>query len=895
MAELLAGAGARRMLLLVGEAGIGKTTLWEAGVADAAASDWRVLVARPGAAEEGLGFSALGDLLDGIGAESLAELPPPQRQALEVALLRAEPEGPPPQPRTIAVATLGLLRALAAERPVLIAIDDVQWLDEPSAAALGFVARRLEREPVAFLVSRRPGRRSSLEGEVRAEVERLDLGPLSLGATRRLLFERLGLTLSRRTVRRVHELSVGNPLFVLELGHLLRRRGVVEAEPGMPLPERIEELLGARVAELPEAARRALLAVALDPDLSRDQLAGLVGPEGLDAAFDGEVLLEREGRVVAAHPLLAGVAAAGASPGEARRVHAELAGTVDGGEQRARHLALAGSRPDPELAATIAEAAASARARGATEGAAELAEHALRLTPPDDPERGERAVALADHLLLAGRARAATRLLVDQISTLPAGPVRARARLLLAEGDEIASVEDVESHIEAALEEGRGDPEVEPIALARQAEYAAIGSVRQIADAARRAERAVGTAVGVDAARVALNALGWTRVLRGLPVDDLCRRFDDLAPGAFHLADSPRRLLALRHLWRGEPAPARAILGELLALAEERAEPLSYVMVRTHCCELALRAGEWDEAARLLEEWGMDADRELVVAPAYERCRGLLAAGRGDHEAVEAWAARTMAAAEASGVDWEMFEAGRARGTAALLRGRPEAAVEHLAPIWRRTAGEGVEDPGAFPVAPDLVEALLAAGERDAALAVVEVLRGLGEAQAHPWALAGAERCEALLALAAPTYDGAAAARLEAAADAYRRLGLRFDAARSLLSLGRAQRRRRQWRAARGSLGAAAAAFEELGSPGWADAARLALEGIGGRRPRSATELTPAERRTAELAARGLSNKEIAQASFVTVRTVESHLTRAYEKLGIDSRARLATRLAEPE
>jgi DNA-binding CsgD family transcriptional regulator len=194
-------------------------------------------------------------------------------------------------------------------------------------------------------------------------------------------------------------------------------------------------------------------------------------------------------------------------------------------------------------------------------------------------------------------------------------------------------------------------------------------------------------------------------------------------------------------------------------------------------------------------------------------------------------------------------------------------------------------------VAPELVEALAALGETDEAAAVTDRLRELAERQEHPWALATAKRCAAVTRLA-ESYDEAAAASLAQAAADYGRMGLPFDLARTLLSLGRAQRRVRKWGAARAALDASVRAFDELGSGGWADAARSELARVGARKPSPSGELTAAERKTAELAAEGLANKQIAQALHVTVGTVEVHLSRSYAKLGIRSRAQLAARLS---
>ena len=192
------------------------------------------------------------------------------------------------------------------------------------------------------------------------------------------------------------------------------------------------------------------------------------------------------------------------------------------------------------------------------------------------------------------------------------------------------------------------------------------------------------------------------------------------------------------------------------------------------------------------------------------------------------------------------------------------------------------------------MEALAELGELDEARDVIERLRALAHQQEHPWGLLAAKRCDALLELASDGDAEAGAAALAEVAAGYGGLGLRFDRARTLLALGRGQRRLRKWGAARKSLETAAAAFDELGSTGWADQARSELARVGGRRPATRETLTPTERRVAELAADGLANKEIASTLFVSVRTVEVHLKRVYAKLEIRSRTQLARRLSEP-
>jgi hypothetical protein len=292
-------------LVLTGGPGIGKTTLWEAGIAIGRQRGCRVLSARPSGAEAQLSFAALIDLFDGVSTEKLA-VPAPQLAALDVALLRAEPPGEPPPSHAIALGFLGALRALAGVDRLVVAIDDVQWLDAPSADALAFAVRRLGPEPVVYLLARRSGRPSSVERALESGgVQRVQVGPLSLGATRRLLSERLGLSLSRPLLRRVVDSTLGNPLFALEIGRALVEHGIPEAGEEMPLPDGVEEALGTRVARVPGPLRALLLAVALSGDLRTAELAALAHPGAVDDAVDAGLLRVEGDRVRAAHPLLA--------------------------------------------------------------------------------------------------------------------------------------------------------------------------------------------------------------------------------------------------------------------------------------------------------------------------------------------------------------------------------------------------------------------------------------------------------------------------------------------------------------------------------------------------------------------------------------------------------------
>jgi tetratricopeptide (TPR) repeat protein len=794
-------------LVLTGGPGIGKTTLWRAGIAAALERGHRVLAAQATDAVAQLSFAALTDLCHDVGDEAFEEIPAPQLAALEVALLRAAPADAPPEPRAIALGFTALMRTLASEQPLVIAIDDLQWLDDASADAIAYAAWRLGDVPVRFLLARRPVEPTQVERSL-TRLERLEVGPLSLVATRRLLSERLDLALSRHHIRRIVEATLGNPLFALEIGRALGDR------VDLPLPHALEDMLGTRVAELPDPLRRVLLAVALGPDLTTGELATIADAVD-EAVAAGLVVIDRD-RVRASHPLLAEAAKQRARSSERRAVHRALADVVAGAELRALHLALAADRADPVLAGTAAAAAATASARGARHEAVRLAEHALRLTPEDAPEWTARLLELAHALEIAGEADRLSELLKPVVNVLPSGPVRAEAYVLLSEGGHIRTFAEYDHYLDLALVECGDDPVLRADILAKKSvdasasRLATMGVAETLArDALEAAERA-----GPESERLGLMALAWVRAMTGHAIDDICERHRTASDAAVYIVEDPGRIAGQRLVWRGEIAPARALLGRLLALADERGEANSYAIMRLHVTELELRAGHWDAAERLLDEWAESADADLLIPPMYERCRALLHAGRGEADPAEQWAAKTIADARAVGILWDEQEALRARTQAALLEDDPARAAESARAVWEHMTRDGVTEPGVYPIAPDLVEALTRLGELDEARTVTDRLRDLAEQHAHPWARLSVRRSLALIRLAA-AYDEAATDELAAVANAYGVLGLRFDAARTHLAAGRAQRRHRKWAGATASLERARDAFSALGSPGW--------------------------------------------------------------------------------
>jgi DNA-binding CsgD family transcriptional regulator len=893
--DFVGAAGELQTLVIAGGPGIGKSTLWDVGLELAREHGVRVLAARPSDAEATLAFSALIDLFDGVDSEELADVPAPQRHALEVALLRAAPVGPPRGTHAVAVGALNALRVVSTRTPLLVAIDDIEWLDSPSATALAFVGRRLDSPDVRFLLARRPGASPPLEQALEpGGLEHRRIAPLSFAATRRLLHARLGLSVPRQVMRQIVDVTLGNPLFALEIGRTLTERGMPAIGEDLPVPEAVDDLLGTRVAALPAGVRRLLLAVALGPGLDSEDLVALEGQDALDEAIELGVLTVEGADVRASHPLLAAAATRAAFDDDRRAAHRALASVVSEEQLRVRHLALATPEPERALATAVAEAAAEAAGRGAPHAAVELAEHALRLTPAVAEERTARVIELARYLDVAGELQRLTDLLAPELEAIPERAQRVQACLLLSSGV-VAGNEDIRRHLDRALLESGDDALLRIQVLAELAANDTLARVERIVEAEEWAAGALPEArrAGPHLEKAVLYVLGWARSLRGRPIDDLWARFRDLSDEGAYVATSLERVAAQRLAWRGEVQEARAVLTRLLETADERGEASSYTLQRLHLCELELRSGAWTAAARLLDEWAEPGEQGLMFWPMYDRCRALLAVGVGRLGEGREWVARATERAQATGVRWDALEAVRAQAMARLLSRDPAEAAAGLRSVWEHTQRVGVEDPAVFPVAPDLVEALAELGELEEASTVTARLGELAERQSHPWGRASAQRCVGVVELAR-AYDERAVTALEEAEQEYGRLGLVFDRGRTLLALGRAQRRSRQWGDARQTLERAVAVFDQIGSVGWCEAAGSELARAGARRPRSGGALTPTERRVAELAAQGLSNKEIARTLVVTVGTVEFHLSNVYRKLDVRSRARLAAQLATP-
>jgi ATP/maltotriose-dependent transcriptional regulator MalT len=885
-------------LAIEGEPGIGKTTLWLEAVRAAEERGYRVLQARPAQAEAELSYVALGDLVGNGFDEVIGELPEPQQQALEVALLRREAMTPP-DPRTTASALLSVLSAGVGERPLVLAVDDAQWLDRASERALEFVCRRLP-SGLGLLVARR----SEEAGEAplgldralaRDALEQVVLGPLSLAALHHVIQSELGIRLTRPTLVRIETMSAGNPFFALEIARALNRDGRRRqlGDP-LPVPQSLQELVGARVRRLSASARAAALAVAaLSHPTTVSVSAALADHEDaaaglLEAEEAGVLVWERES-IRFAHPLLASAVYGSASTARRRQLHARLADVASDPEERARHLAHGITRADEGVAEEIERAAGVAERRGAPEAAAELYEAACRLTPDgraDDLAR--RTLCVADALATAGDLDGARSLAMTALKTAVTGPLRARALLRLAS---LASyTETIEARIgyhERALAEAGDDQALTAEILLSLVEEISVDPQRSL----RRAEEAIELVREWDdpslLAQALMNKFIAEAVLgRGA-------RHEVLEEALALEAGSASRMVVYPLVWFHwiddlDATRARYRLQE--ERCREHGDAVGAAEIVEFLAMAEFRAGHWDQAERALENACATLGQFELRGPltASFADRSLIDAHRGRLERARTTLTHILDTVEPLDVLWRAV-CRSPLGFVEFCAGNYEAADR----IWTQMREEaelvGWRDFLEDRSEPDHIEALLALGRLDRACELLEHLEWRGRTLPRPWIDATLPRARALI-LAAQGDVAAALAGLEAAPAVPT---LPFERARLLLVKGQLERRANRKLAAKESLTESLAVFEQLGSPPWAERAQSEIHRLG-LRHRPADELTASERRIAELAASGLTNRQVAEAAFVSPKTVEANLSRVYRKLGIRSRAELGARMSVP-
>jgi DNA-binding CsgD family transcriptional regulator len=882
--------GGPTALVLEGDAGIGKSTLWLAGVEYARTRGLRVLSSRPAEAERSLAHVGLGDLFENVLDDVLPALTPPRRRALEVALLLEESKADAVDPRALGIATRSALQLLAEDTPVLVAIDDLQWFDASSARALAFALRRLGANHVLLLLARRlvdGAEASGLEQALGAEsVRRLPVGPLSVGALHRLLRDRLGRAFARQTLLRIHERSGGNPFFALELARVLE----VDIDPLQPLsvPETLEDLVRARISGLPASTRRALVLASALGTTSESLLrrAG-VAADALDPAFAAHVIERDNGTIRFTHPLLSSVLYR--DLGEERlSVHGRLAGIVEDPLLRARHLALSRDTPDASVAAVLDDAARLAADRGAVAVAAELAEQALRLTPLDGPDvRHRRALAAARAHHAAGEWTRAQVIATDLLAEAEIGSFRAEALVLLAE---LESADRAVALLEEALREASSRPALQSIIHCRLAW--AIRFRKGYVRALEHARAALKLAEGLDDdvlrrhAQVVQANLGW--IVGDTEVSYVAAEAHDFATaiGGEQLVQEATFALVNTLASSSGRDEARALLEREHRESRERDEPRS-ARALWGLSWVEFWAGHWELAAahaagahEIRLQYGLEVPQDhLPIA--------LIAVHRGQSELAREHSERALALAE------EQFALHPPQhlaimGLVALSTGDASLALDWLGKADRQAAALGWGEPSIRWWSADYVEVLLELGRIDDAVRVLDVWDGDAARLGREWVLGHVTRCRGLVSAAQGDVTRAAFL-LEQAVSQHGELGDPFGRARALLALGIVRRRLRQKRPAREALEAALGGFETIGASDWAAKARDELGRVGGRTREEG--LTSAERRVAALVVEGRTNREVAAALFLGERTVASHLTHIYAKLGVRSRTELARRL----
>jgi DNA-binding NarL/FixJ family response regulator len=846
-----------------------------------------------------------------VPEDALDGLPGPQRRALDVALLRAEPGPDPPDQRAVAVALLGVIRALTDVAPLVIAVDDLPWLDTASAVVLEYALRRLTTQPAGLLATVVTGDPATPAASLRRRlpqdrVSSIDVGPLSPDALAAVLRDKGGPQESWPDLVALCEASGGNPYFALELAAAL---GAASGQRGpgqpLPVPESLQPLIRRRLAGLPPAGRDVALVVAA---ASAQPTVGLVlaaccddlaAQDGLDAGEAAGVLQVDDDRVRFAHPLLRSLHYSSATQRQRRRAHRRLAGVTAVAEERVRHLALAADGPDERLAAELSAAARMACLRGAAITGAELADLALQLTPPDRPRaRIERLVEAGRMHLTAFDPGGARRLLEAAIELT--GPGQERAAALHDLARVIAYSEGVyaaRSLLVQALAEADDGTALTALLHRDLGFTMGVSTDGFSAATIREFEAARDIAERLDdqtllAQLEAFEAMAGFVSGHGLRRDTIGRALARRPAHRVAMEMRPRVLVS--HVLRSadDLAGARALLTEEYAEANLQGAETDLPFVLMHLVALETWAGNLE----LAEEYADHGYRVALAADAVtlmacmHSARATVRAFGGPLDEARAEAEAAIDAGLRCGVYFAVLLGSHALGLAELGSGNPAGAHARLAGIIEAVRGRGMVDPGwmAVRAVPDDIEALIRLGDLAAADPLLASLEERARRLDRASALAVAGRCRALLSSARGDHEAATAALAEALA-AHQRLDMPLELARTHLVASEVARRARRRTAAREHAETARLLFAGRGAAPWAQRADAELARLAGPRV-GGLDLTTAECQVASLVAAGRTNREVAAELYMGLRTVETHLSAAYRKLGVRSRSEL-TRL----
>ncbi|KAA1419232.1 AAA family ATPase [Nocardioides humilatus] len=872
---------------VVAAAGMGKSALAVAFRDALLDRDVTLLTSRPLEAEGQLSFSALGDLFDPLPEEEYDDLPAPQRAAIRSALLLDDGDGA--EPRAVALAVRGVLRNQASKQPVIVLVDDAQWVDDASAAALSQSLPRLTDVPVLVVAWARPSGRPV--GDWLPDWPRTELGldPLPLSAIFHVVQHHLDVTLTRSELRAVGEASGGNPLHALEFARH-RAHG-----PGASF----EGLLTERIIGLPRPTRRALLATALCAAPTATRLAEALGGtveellDDLEPAVAGGLI--RLGSLINfQHPLYLEAAIDSVAAEEQVAMHEALSRVEPLEEARVRHRALADTAPDEALAAELTEASRKAWARAAWLAATELLRLAIARSE-DRAARDQRALELARRLVLNGDPQDAAQILTDLRAT-PGGPSYWAATVELCKLHTLNEQYDDAKSLARELDAADLSPEDYARAVVEGEIDMLLGRRETINESYEEALRRLESEPdrpGLSALRAAvLVPLAYHRYQEALPFQDLIDEaveLDEREPME-RIAYGPLMMAAIHQMTSGRFDEARQGFGAILRASLESGDDLAVPVIYSYLGSLEARACRFDEARRQAEEGLVAAASMPGFLPMITNILVSIDVHVGN---VERALARSDEVREMHGtLDDPSQEATWSVGRMAALvaAGRMEEAYEFSVRIRELVDRLGLRHPADPMIAPTILDVLLETGRLDEAEDYLADVRARARKIDLEAMLAELVRHEVTLTAARGDLD-AAAAMVPAMIAGLDELPSGMvvqpvERARAWWAAGKVFRRGRSRRQATEALEKAVEIFEEIGCTRRAALARADLDRTGSRR--SKTVLTEAELAVARAAAAGRRNNEIAEQLFLSVKTVESLLTRCYRKLGIRSRVELA-------
>jgi DNA-binding CsgD family transcriptional regulator len=872
-------------LAVTGEPGVGKSALLQQASMHATEAGMLVLTVTGVQSESLLPFAGLHQLLGSV-LSKLDQLAEPQRDALRTALGMTD-RGT--DAFLTALAVLNLLAASASRVPALVIAEDAHWLDQPTRNALAFVARRLEFEPILMLIAIRDDYHHGAFTD--AGLPTLHLEPLSAAAAEALLDSRdPGLPNVAR--ERLLAEAAGNPLALVELPIAYRQLGTGAVLPQwLPLTTRLERAFAARAAELPVLTRTALLIAAVnDSPLLREVLTAarlLAGAElsldVLDPAVRALLVDVDESEVRFRHPLMRTAIHQQATISQRHAAHAVLHHVLDAHPERALwHRAASVIGPDEAVAGDLEAAASLAQRRGGAGVAVQALHRAARLS--DGPQRTTRLLRAAELAFELGQHDLVLSLL-EEAELLGLGPrEHARATWIrdsFADGipGDAAQVRSLAELASRAAADGNSDFALkllygaalrcwwgEPGQAARDSVVAAV-DLLDVSEGDPRLLVILAFAEPIARGTMVIDRLSGLALEEGTDAVEIRHAGNAaMAVGAFGLASGffASAVAGLRAQGR------LGLLARALALQ-------SWSAVQVADLSTAIPAA--DEACRLARE----TMQPLVMATA-EAVQALLAVLRGDAEEAAALAERAERASVPAGSSAVLAAAQLARGLAALSGGDPAAALGYLRRI-HDPADPAYHQAIRCLTIGDLAEAAVRGGDLGAIRTIMAEMEAAARCTTAPALHASLRYARALLASddqACALFDAALRSDMSTAP---------FLRARVQLAYGEWLHRQRRNSAAREPLRAARERFDALGVIPWSDRARQQLRSTGEtsrrRIPAAREQLTPQELQIVQMAADGLSNREIGQTLYLSPRTVSSHLYRVFPKLGITSRTEL--------